>query len=186
MKSDETTADETTADETNNYVFCHSDLINLLSDVDKHTVVNTIKRDGYDSIDKTRKRLQSDNNNNDLTMIDVDSLIYTDLFIDYKLYITETDIFTRDEIIQKYNLVQYNIEPEDIFNIQKIIVIDNDYYIFDEETELIKNDNQVIYNTKIYIGKEKWKDFIIMFRFSRSMNLIKIINDQKLLKNSEK
>jgi len=147
-----------------------SELIALLSETDKTVLIETLTKNGYDTV----KNLTSVIRNNscpdiDYTSIDADLIITFDLHTDDKVFITETEIFTRDDIINKFNLSAFGLEPESIFNKQKIGVIDSDYYIIDEEDN---TKAEKVYDTKIYIGKEKWKDFMIAFRFTRSLRFI--------------
>jgi hypothetical protein len=120
-------------------------------------------RGGYDITVKLNPDL-------DFTSIDVDLIIMIDLRTNYKTFIIDHDILSREHVIEKYNLKKFKLEPEHLFNQQKIEVIDNDYFIFDEESET--RHPQKLYNTKIYLGKEKWKDFMITFRFMRSLSFI--------------
>ena len=164
-------------------------MLPLLSESDKNILLEHIEQHGYDTInDLTNTILKNINQDNDYTLIDTDLVIMFDLRTNYKVFITEYDIYTREQVIEKYNLTKFKLEPEQIFNNQKIEVINDDYFIFDEEIEQRKP--QKIYNTKIYIGKEKWKDFIITFRFMRSMSFILenrlTITDSDKNKESEK
>ena len=159
-----------------------SELIKLLSNEDKKILQTDLNKNGYDTIECVRTSILSNNHkNNDLTYIDADSLISIDLRINYPIFITEEDVFTRDEIIEKFNINAFGIEPEQIFNQQFIEVIDSDYTIYDPEVKKSKtNDN--IYTSQIYIGKERWKDFVIMYRFRRSLSFVKEI--RKTIKNN--
>ncbi len=165
-----------------------SELVVLLSEDDKKILTEKISNNGYDTIDELIKHLQiSLNQDMDFTLIDVDTICSFDLCTNYKIFITENEIMTREEIIEKYNLTKFKLEPELLFNHQKIEVIDNDYFIFDKESET--RDSNSLYNTKIYIGKERWKDFMITFRFMRSLLFISenrlAITDTEKNKNNE-
>ncbi len=158
-----------------------SELVSLLSDEDISVLNTDLNTNGYDPIEKIRSSILTNNHKyTDLTCIDVDLLIAIDLRIDYPIFITEDDVFIRDEIIDKFNFCDFGIEPEQIFNRQCIEVIDNDYTIYDPEIRKSKSDR--IYNTQIYIGKERWKDYIVMYRFRRSLNLVNEI--KKTIKNN--
>lgn len=148
-----------------------SELIFLLSEDDKNQLSKKLKEDGYDTPDQLRNQLLKNIQSNlEFTSIDVDIICMFDLQINYKIFITSDEILTREEVIKKYNLEKFKIEPEQLFNQQSIEVIDGDYFIFDKECE--NRVPQKIYNTKVYIGKEKWKDFMITFRFMRSLSFI--------------
>lgn len=147
-----------------------SELICLLSIEDQNNLKSDIDKYGYDDIKTLRSHLQKNLNSNDYTLIDADLIITFDLHTNYSIFITENEIFNKEEVIKKFNLSAFNIEPEQLFNNQKIEVIDSDYFIFDSECE--NRNPQKLYNTKIYIGKEKWKDFMISFRFMRSLSFI--------------
>ena len=152
----------------------NSELLFLLSDDDKKTLSEHIATNGYDSLKNLLDIIHKNSMIEDYTLLDVDILITFDLRTNYKIFITENEIMTRDMIIEKYKLSRFKLEPEQLFNHQKIKVCDTDYIIFDEECEEsgLLNNNTNLYNTKVYIGKEKWKDFMITFRFMRSLTFI--------------
>lgn len=155
-----------------------SDLIILLSKEDQDTLAQHINEYGYDTIKTLNDYMhKSINPDNDFTLIDVDTLITFDLRINYKIFITETEIFTREQIIEKFNLNSFKIEPELLFDHQKIEVIGDDYF-------MVEGNAEHLYNTKVYIGKDKWKDFMITFRFMRSLSFIS--ESRLTITNSEK
>jgi len=166
----------------------NSELFIYLSEEDKKFLLNDIEENGYskpsDLINMIRKNLNQDM---DFTIVDADLIFIFDLRSNYKIFITKDEIMTREEVINKYNLTSFNLEPEQLFNNQKIEVIDNDFFIFDEENENEnenKNNLKKLHNTKIYIGKNRWEDFIITFRFMRSL---KFISSARIaITNSEK
>lgn len=165
-----------------------SELVILLSDSDKTELLNSIEKDGYYAIKDIIKSIQLNANNQDFTLMDIDMIIIFDLHINYNMYVDEHNIYTRDQVIEKYNLDSFRLSPEQLFNHQQVEIIDSDYYIFDEECE--NRQPQKLYNTKIYIGKEKWKDFMITYRFMKSMMFISesrlAITNSEQNKESEK
>lgn len=148
----------------------NSELVSLLSIDDKNELHRFIEQDGYYSISDINTMISKNSLSlNDVNTIDVDMIISIDLHTNDKTFMIDNEIYTRDQIISHYKLNEFKIEPEMLFEQQKIEVIGDDYHLYDNNTP--KN-NTIIYNTKIYIGREKWKDFMISFRFMRSMSFI--------------
>jgi hypothetical protein len=156
-----------------------SDLVGLLSDEDKLVLLNDIKKSGYYTIQDIIRYICHNHTHDDFTSIDADLVISIDLHTNYKVFITEHDIYTREQIMDKYNVASVGLtDPEILFNPQQIEVIDSDYFIFDQETTT--RTPQKLLSTKVYIGKEKWKDYMVAFRFMRSMAFIS--NNKNLIK----
>lgn len=167
-----------------------SKLENLLSDEDKKTLISYINDHGYMSIENVVTLFNSNINNSDYTLIDEDIIINTDLRIDYPIFITKDSIYNREDIIKKYEMEKFNISPELIFNKQYIEVIDKDYYLYDPESSISKESKigiNTIYETKIYIGKDKWNEYLVMYQFMKSLSFItniqKSITDNKINEN---
>lgn len=146
-----------------------SELIDLISEDDSKELTSYIAEKGYDSPSDLMK--YSENRYNDYTLIDVDLVILFDLKTNYKVFITDGEIYNREQLIEKFNLVKFKFEPEQLFNHQKIEVSGNDYFLYDDENNNKKVPTK-LYNTKIYIGKERWKDFILTFKLMRSLSFI--------------
>jgi hypothetical protein len=165
-----------------------SELLELLSNDDRQYILKDIQENGYSSINDIYAMVQKNAVLTDFTLLDADLIVMIDLKINYPLFITESQLLTRGRLIEQYNLEKFKIEPEQLFNIQCIEVIDNDYFIFDKETD--ERHPAKLYNTKIYIGKEKWKDFMVAFRFMRSMSFMTemrlAITESASEKNKEK
>lgn len=172
----------------------HSELTILLSEQDNKTLTEYIVEHGYYNVQSiydliNRNGLHGD----DYTVFsDVDLIISIDLHTDTDIFIIEKAIYTRDQLIEQYKLNEFGIKPELLFINQKIEVIDDDYFIYDNENNNTDNNNvnnKQIYNTKIYIGKESWKDFVISFRFMRSISFLSkmnlAINNNDAEKNKE-
>lgn len=149
----------------------NSELIELLSEEDSNILLHDINENGYYTPQKIITYINNNHKNNDYTTIDVDLIISIDLYTDYKIFITENDVYTKDQVMEKFKLSSFGLNsPEILFNNQQIEVSGSDYFVFDQELN-DKKPNKLL-NTKIYIGKEKWKDFMIAFRFLRSMTFI--------------
>jgi len=151
----------------------------LLSEEDNQIVEKNITTDGYYDINMI-KNIISNNTTifNDFTCIDVDTVITIDLYINYPIFITDSDIFTKDELAEKYLFNKFEASPETIFSKQFIEVINKEYTLYDSENNSIIDNTKNLYPTQIYIGKERWKDYYTMFRVNRS---IMFINDTKKL-----
>lgn len=150
----------------------NSELDFLLSSEDKEVLSKDIEENGYYQITDLRKQLMTHlHEGHEFSLIDVDLIIMFDLRTNYKIFITDDEVLTKEQLVSKYELNRFKIDPELLFNNQYIEVINNDYYVFDEDNESRKKHDN-IYKTKIYVGKEKWKDFLITFRLMRSLSFI--------------
>jgi hypothetical protein len=163
-----------------------SELLPLLEKEDIKTLTQHITDNGYDTPNDLEQLMQKHNihsTDSNYTLIDVDLIIMFDLRTNYKIFITENEILSKDQLIDKYDFGLLKIEPESIFNNQQIEIVNSDYFIFDKENN--KKPVGTLYNTKIYIGKEKWKDFMVTFRFIRSMKLLSNIRSTITNKENE-
>jgi hypothetical protein len=159
----------------------HSELYALLSETDKQNVDEYIEKNGYNDINKVKDIIKSNHVIcNNYTFLDIDDIITIDLYINYPIFVTETEVYTKEELVDRYNFHLFEIEPEFVFDQQIIQVVNNDYRLYndgDDKTEL------TLYYSKIYIGKEKWDDFMILLKFHRSLKYIettkKLIEDKK-------
>jgi hypothetical protein len=156
-----------------------SELHVLLSEEDTQLVEKNISTDGYYDINMIKNIISNNTTNfNDFTYIDVDTVITIDLYINYPIFITDSNIFTKDELVEKYLFNKFEAIPETIFSKQFIEVINKEYILYDSENNPNIDNTKNIYPTQVYIGKERWKDYYTMFRVNRS---IMFINDTKKL-----
>jgi len=139
----------------------------------------------------TIRNIIIENNNRDTyDKIDPDLLITVDSRINYNIYIVEDNIYTYEELCTVFPFQEFNISPDSIF-IRQIIII------FDDNLVEVINDGDPIISTydlvklatanpdimtkedikkpikiiksKIFIGGEKWKDFLQLRGFFRGM-----------------
>jgi hypothetical protein len=150
-----------------------SDLSILEISAIRNIIIENSNRDSYDKIDP-------------------DLLIAVDSRINYNIYIIEDNIYTYEELCTVYPFQEFNISPDSIFTRQIIIIFDdnlieviNDGDPIISTYDLIKLGTATMANleaaakdikrpskiirSKIFIGGEKWKDFLQLRGFFRGM-----------------
>lgn len=115
-------------------------------------------------------------------------LIAIDSRINYNIYVVHDNIYTYEELCISFPFQEFNILPKSIF-VQQIIVVfeDDKMEVFNEgdpiisaydmvkiATDKIKSRDEIkqskkIIKSKIFIGGEKWKDFLHLRGFFRGM-----------------
>jgi hypothetical protein len=149
---------------------------------------------GFMSIETVRKHFKS-NLSKESSTPDPEFMIYIDTRINYQIFIVNDTIYTRDELYDNYAFAEACAEPEDFFDRQVIGVFNNEYIAKnenDESMEFIKIKDyfeldkatkegreftpdrpQRIVNTKIYIAKETFDEFIQLQKLLRAMVKVK-------------
>lgn len=160
----------------------NSILLTLLSADDKKIQEEKIKNEGYMCVGDIKELIKLNSHYENYTAIDSEMLFLIDLNINYSIFITENEVFKREDLINKFDLNIFNIEPELIFNNLYIEEKDSQFYVYDYDfTEQINDIS--IYKTNVYIGKERWKNYLIMHGFMKSLSLIK--NSQKNINDNK-
>ena len=120
------------------------------------------------------------------SLLDPDLLILFDSRINYKIYIIDDNVYTFEELYISFPFQEFNVIPESVMVRQDIGFFTNgDTIVVDAGDEMIavddlvrlatrkhyipKNKPEKIVNSKIYIGKEKWKDFAQLHKFFRGI-----------------
>jgi hypothetical protein len=141
----------------------------------------------------TIRNIIIENNNRDTyDKIDPDLLITVDSRINYNIYIVEDNIYTYEELCTVFPFQEFNISPDSIFSRQIIIIFDDNLVevindgdpiistydlvklatakgvTIEPSVEDIKRPIKII-KSKIFIGGEKWKDFLQLRGFFRGM-----------------
>lgn len=161
-----------------------SELGVLLSDEDRKIVEDSIKNNGYYTIETIKDQILKVNNiYSDYTHIDVDLIITIDLYINYPIFLTESGIYTKDTMMNTYYMKDFDTTPEVIFNRLYVIVVNDEYFLYDPEEE--KKEVDKIYPTQIYIGKERWKDYMAIYRLRNALKFLPK-SSLKLIDNNEK
>lgn len=169
-----------------------------LSLFDDNTRAKIIKNERPMKINDVRQFLVDNSKNDDL---DPELLIFIDARIDYKIFIVDDNLYTREELYENFALYEFNIQPEVIFSQQEIgefqiNLNEKEYIMRDVGNEIgefcstldlvrkVKNPRPAnrIVKTKIYIGRESWKDFITLQRIVKTSIRIK---KSQMLTNSE-
>ena len=137
----------------------------------RNIIIENSNRDAYDKIDP-------------------DLLITVDSRINYNIYIVEDNIYTYEELCTVFPFQEFNISPDSIFIRQIIIIFDDNLVevindgdpiistydlvklatatVEPPSVENIKRPTKII-KSKIFIGGEKWKDFLQLRGFFRGM-----------------
>ena len=132
------------------------------------------------------------------TLLDVELLILIDSRINYNIYIVDDNIYLYNELYMSYPFQEFNVDPESIFCQQtigfftngettvvdfgeSIIAVDDLVGLATKKDYIIKNKPSKIIDTKIYIGKEKWKDFAQLHKFFRGIARVSMMQ----IENSE-
>lgn len=146
------------------------------------------------SISDIRNIIIENSNRDAYDKIDPDLLITVDSRINYNIYIVEDNIYTYEELCTVFPFQEFNISPDSIF-IRQIIIIFDDNLVevindgdpiistydlvklatakastvtVEPSIENIKRPTKII-KSKIFIGGEKWKDFLQLRGFFRGM-----------------
>ena len=130
--------------------------------------------------------------------LDPDLLILIDSRIDYKIYIIDDNVYLFEELYMAYPFQEFNVTPESVMVRQdigfftngetivvdagdEIIAVDDLVGLATKKNYTMKNKPEKVVNSKIYVGKEKWKDFAQLHKFFRG--IARISNMQ--IENSE-
>ena len=143
-------------------------------------------------ISTIRNIIIENSNRDSYDKIDPDLLIVVDSRINYNIYIIEDNIYTYEELCTIYPFQEFNISPDSIFTRQIIIIFDDNLVevindgdpiistydlvklgtatatALEAAAKDIKRPSKII-KSKIFIGGEKWKDFLQLRGFFRGM-----------------
>lgn len=152
--------------------------------------------------------------------LDPEFLMMVDYSINYKIFIADDNVYTREELYEHFPFLEMNAQPEAVFMPQEIGVFPPgpnslkggalEYVVRDvgdERVGLVPVDELVrvalppevrarrkgnwrperkmlkLVQTKIYVGKEHWKDFLLMMRLMRGS--VRIAAQQLAFKECE-
>lgn len=147
-----------------------SELITLLSEEEKKFINDEILNNSFHTVESIKNVYAKNQKDDNYTTLDVDLLILIDLKLNMPIFITNDNIYTAEDMISIFKLDKFKIQPESLFNKQRVEMIGDDYFIKDQEDTI--NASSVIYNTRVYIGKEKWNEFLIVYKFMKSITFI--------------
>ena len=155
----------------------------LLSEAENEHVKNNLL-----SIEEVREIIIENCNKETYDNIDYELLIAIDSQINYNIYLISDNIYDYKGLCMAYPFHEFNILPESIFNRQIIVYFENSKIEVMNEGDpivstydLIKLSNKKISNveemskvaklirSKIFVGGEKWKDFLQLHGFFRGM-----------------
>jgi len=155
----------------------------VLSESENEQVKNNLL-----SIEEVREIIIENCNKETYDNIDYELLIAIDSRINYNVYLISDNIYDYKSLCMAYPFQEFNILPESVFNRQIIAYFDNNKIEVMNEgdpiistydlikisnkkistfTEMSKVDKMI--NSKIFIGGEKWKDFLQLHGFFRGM-----------------
>lgn len=128
--------------------------------------------------------------------IDPEMMMQIDARINYRIFITGDNVYTREELLEHHPFENFQTSPEDVFVQQEVGVFPPKQHAMDDagyeyvardlgdDEEFIMIEDLVgraaranytmkrepirIVKTKVFLGKEKWSDFTKLKRFVRS------------------
>ena len=127
-----------------------------------------------------------ENSIKETTLLDAELLILIDSRINYNIYIVDDNVYLYNELYMSYPFQEFNVDPESVFCRQTIgfftngetmvvdfgegvMAVDDLVGLATKKNYIIKNIPTKVIDTKIYIGKEKWKDFVQLHKFFRGI-----------------
>jgi hypothetical protein len=147
-----------------------------------------VKKEDLLSIKDVRNIIRENVVRDTYDKMEPDLLIAIDSRINYNIYVVHDNIYTYEELCISFPFQEFNILPKSIFVRQIIVVfMDDTIEVFNEgdpivsahdmikiATDKIKSQDEIkqhkkIINSKIFIGGEKWKDFLQLRGFFRGM-----------------
>jgi hypothetical protein len=175
----------------------------LLSPAELSQLKIEIAENGFMSIDKVREYIRQntikesqESRGESFMIIDPEILMVIDMRTDYPIFIAEDNVFTRDELLQKYPFDEFRKTPEEVFVQQEIGVFYSptgsaggepyelstrdldDGNEFLRIRDLVGRATRTDYGekrtptrtakTKLFLGKEGWADFIRIIQIVRS------------------
>lgn len=128
--------------------------------------------------------------------IDPEMMMQIDARINYRIFITGDNVYTREELLEHHPFENFQTSPEDVFVQQEVGVFppkqhamddagyeyvardlgdDEDFIMIEDlvgraarANYTMKREPIRIVKTKVFLGKEKWSDFTKLKRFVRS------------------
>ena len=161
-----------------------------------------IEKEGYMTIDEVRKLVLENTSKGSVEAggIDPEIMALIDARINYKLFVAEDNIYLREELYENFPFHELNAQPEVVFAQQEIgifparkyaLATDLDYVardVGDETIDFMMIEDLVgqatkkgytnkraplrVVKTKIYIGKDRWDDFVLLQKFFRAATRI--------------
>ena len=169
----------------------------LLSEKKRRAVDESIKRDGYMTIEKVREIVLENTTKESIEIAGLDPEIISlvDARINYKIFVAGDNIYTRDELYAHFPFHEFGVQPEAIFVQQELGIFPQRKYamedgfeylardVGDESVEFVMLEDLVgaaarkgyvqkraplrIVKTKVFVGKERWDDFALLQRVFR-------------------
>jgi len=117
-----------------------------------------------------------------ISSIDPELMITIDSRMNFKLFIAGGEIYTREQLYEIFPFYEFNTQPEAVFASQIIGIFQKDGP--PEFLSRDADDDSVFYNiagdqlpvkvvkTKIYFGRERWDDFVLMHKMARGVSRV--------------
>ena len=121
--------------------------------------------------------------NSVISSIDPELMITIDGRMDFKLFIAGGEIYTREQLYDMFPFHEFNTQPEAVFASQIIGIFQKNGP--PEFLSRDSDDESTFYNiagdqlpvkvvkTKIYFGRERWEDFVLMHKMARGVTRVK-------------
>jgi hypothetical protein len=169
----------------------------LLPEDARKAVDAEIEAKGYMTIDEVRKIVTSNSCKGETLDIDPEMMAMIDARINYKVFVVDDNIYSREELYDHFPFHEFATQPEVIFMQQEIGIFppkkhtlrkdELEYMardVGDESVDFLMLEDMVglaarpadyklkrpplrIVKTKIYVGKEQWEDFALMQKLVR-------------------
>jgi hypothetical protein len=152
-----------------------------------------------ESIETVRKIISSNTVHLDEMSIDPEIMLTIDKDINYPIFITNDNIYTREELLSNFPFEDFAVTPETIFSQQEIGIFmtrgeheyvardvnSNEEFISIEDlvaravrnNYVKKNELIEVVKTKIFLGKQKWENFNLV---TQCYDIMPQITDVKL------
>jgi hypothetical protein len=162
----------------------------LLSEDEKRRLDRDIETRGFTPIEDVRRVVAENCVKGSVAAggLDPEVLALLDTMINYKIFIADDTLYTREELHVHYPFHEFGVQPEDVFAQQELGVFELaapargatfEYVVRDAGDESIpfapvadllraraREPDRVV-KTKVYVGKERWQDFLLLQRVYR-------------------
>jgi hypothetical protein len=176
----------------------------LLPAAEISSIEEEIKKSGFMTVEQVREIIKNNtvkesmDARGETTAIDPEIMIAIDSRINFKVFISGDNVYTREELYAHLPFHDLKAEPEDVFVQQEIGVfparkyaMDSDEFEYvardlgDDTVEFVMIEDMVgkvarkdyqakrapvkIVKTKVFLGKEKWDDFCLIHKFAKGV-----------------
>jgi len=158
----------------------------LLDDKELDLLKKEIAAGGFLTIRQARELINDYTTfSGDVFSIDPELMLAIDTRINYRLFITKDNVFTHEELLKAYPFHDLGQTPENVFVQQEVGVFPPNkgddqirllardrgsvapFLLMGEQRQLVESQPSKITLTKIFLGRDRWEDFVFTHRFAR-------------------